>query len=474
MCGEGKGGFPLAEHHTRKKRSPAGPREAALEVLLRVEEQGAYSGLALHGVLTDTELSRPDKALATELAYGTIQRLNSIDYVLSARVKGWPRKVEPWVRCLLRLSYYQLRWLERIPAHAAVDEAVRIAKKRGHAGISGLVNGVLRGIVREGAAVAVPTGLPAAERISLAHSHPLWLVERWIAAYGEPTAEAMCEANNEPPHASVRVNRLRTTREKLLSEMEEAGLNASISSLSADAVVAVKAGSLAETPWFREGLLTVQDESSMLVAAAADPKPGMTVLDCCAAPGGKSTHLAEIMQNRGRVIANDVHPHKRALIDNQKERLGLEIVETMISDALALPDLLPPQSMDVVLLDAPCSGFGVIRRKPEIKWNKTEQDIAGLAELQGRLLRSAAALVKPGGTLVYSTCTIAPEENEQSVRRFLAEFPEFSLNPEWPAEVLRPLRERGVVNGSFSGMVQLLPHHFGSDGFFIARMRRGD
>jgi 16S rRNA (cytosine967-C5)-methyltransferase len=462
----------LPVQKTRGPRRPAGPRELALEVLRRVEEQGAYSGLALHGMLTEAELSRPDTALATELVYGTIQRLNTIDHVLSVKVKGWPRKVEPWVRCLLRMSYYQLRWLERVPAHAAVDEAVRIAKKRGHAGIAGLVNGVLRGLLREGVAPALPAGLTAAERISLMHSHPQWLVERWIAVYGEQTTESMCEANNEPPHSSVRVNRLRTTREKLLADMLEAGLDAALSPLSADAVVASKAGSLADTPWYREGLLTVQDESSMLVAAAADPRPGMTVLDCCAAPGGKSTHLAEIMHNRGRVIANDLHPHKHSLIDRQKERLGLDIVETTISDALALPDLLPPDSMDVVLLDAPCSGFGVIRRKPEIKWNKTEQDIAGLSELQGKLLRSAAALVKPGGSLVYSTCTIAPEENEQSIRGFLAEFPAFSLDPEWPAEVLRPLRERNIVTDSFSGMVQLLPHHFGSDGFFIARMRR--
>jgi 16S rRNA (cytosine967-C5)-methyltransferase len=462
----------LAEQHKKGVRRPDGPRELALEVLRRVEEQGAYSGLALHGMLTEAELSRPDKALATELVYGTIQRLNTIDQVLSSKVKGWPRKVEPWVRCLLRLSYYQLRWLERVPAHAAVDEAVRIAKKRGHAGIAGLVNGVLRGLLREGVTPPLPADLPVAERISLTHSHPRWLVERWIAAYGEQTAETLCAADNEPPHASVRVNRLRTDRAALLADMAEAGLDVSPSPLSTDAIVATRAGSLADTPWYRNGLLTVQDESSMLVAAVADPKPGMSVLDCCAAPGGKSTHLAEIMQNRGRVIANDVHPHKRALIDKQKERLGLDIVQTMTSDALELTDLLPPDSMDVVLLDAPCSGFGVIRRKPEIKWNKTPADIAGLSELQHQLLRAASALVKPGGVLVYSTCTITPEENGESIRAFLADHPHFSLDPEWPDEVLEPLRERNIIPEPFPGMVQLLPHHFGSDGFFIARLRR--
>ncbi|MBW5444670.1 16S rRNA (cytosine(967)-C(5))-methyltransferase RsmB [Cohnella sp. CFH 77786] len=454
------------------RRGPAGPRELALEVLRRVEEQGAYSGLALHGMLTEAELSRADAALATELVYGTIQRLNTIDYVLSPRVKGWPRKVEPWVRCLLRLSYYQLHWLDRIPAHAAVDEAVRIAKKRGHAGIAGLVNGVLRGLLREGTAPVIPPDLPAAKRISLTHSHPLWLVERWMAAYGERIAEAICEAGNRPPHASVRVNRINTNRAAMLEEMAHAGLAVKPSPLSGDGILAEKAGNLADTPWFRDGRFTVQDESSMLVAAVADPKPGMTVLDCCAAPGGKSTHLAEIMGNRGKVIANDVHEHKRALIDRQRDRLGLTIIEATTSDALELDRACPPQSMDVVLLDAPCSGLGVIRRKPEIKWTKTPEDIAGLAALQLRLLGSASALVKPGGTLVYSTCTIAPEENEETVRRFLESHPDFAPDPAWPEEVLKPLQANGILPEPFEGRVQLLPHHFGSDGFFIARLRR--
>jgi 16S rRNA (cytosine967-C5)-methyltransferase len=198
----------------------------------------------------------------------------------------------------------------------------------------------------------------------------------------------------------------------------------------------------------------------------------MSVLDCCAAPGGKATHLAEIMRDTGRVIANDVHPHKRPLIERQKERLGLTIVETTTSDAFALPELLSPESMDVVLLDAPCSGFGVIRRKPEIKWNKKPEDITGLAELQRRLLTSASGMVKPGGTLVYSTCTITPEENEEAIRAFLAGHPQFSLDPDWPEEVLQPLRERQIVTDAFSGMAQILPHHYGSDAFFIARMRR--
>ncbi|MBO9600221.1 MAG: methyltransferase domain-containing protein, partial [Cohnella sp.] len=195
---------------------------------------------------------------------------------------------------------------------------------------------------------------------------------------------------------------------------------------------------------------------------------------CCAAPGGKSTHLAELLRNKGKVLANDVHFHKEALIQQQAERLGLTCVETMVSDALELPDRLRPGSYDVVLLDAPCSGLGVIRRKPEIKWNKTPDDVASLAELQHRLLDRVHSLVKPGGTLVYSTCTIAPEENERTIERFLSEHPSFKLDANWPTEVLEPLRTTGNVPESFEGALQLLPHMFGSDGFFIARMRRAE
>ncbi|RUS46482.1 16S rRNA (cytosine(967)-C(5))-methyltransferase RsmB [Cohnella sp. AR92] len=454
------------------RKTPVGPREAALAVLQRVDQEGAYSGLELNRVLTDARLSRPDAALATEIVYGTIQRLQTIDFVLKGRVKGWPRKVEPWVRSLLRLSYYQLRWLDRVPAHAVTDEAVRIAKKRGHAGIAGLVNGVLRGLLREGLIPALPAGLSAAERISLEHSYPEWLVRRWIGVYGEETAEALCEAGNEPPQGSARVNVARTTREAILEQMNAKEIYAKPSKLAPAGIVASRAGSLAATDWYRDGLLTVQDESSMLVAAVADPKPGAKVLDCCAAPGGKTTHLAELMGNSGEVLANDIHPHKEQLIAQQAERLGLSCVRTMTGDAAELPDRLPANAMDVVLLDAPCSGLGVIRRKPEIKWNKHEEDIGSLAKLQAELLEKVHGLVKPGGTLVYSTCTIAREENEDAVAGFLKKHPNYILDADWPSEIVEALKAGHALPEPFSGMVQLLPHQFGSDGFFIAKLKR--
>jgi len=451
---------------------PAGPREVAWRVLVRVGEEGAFSGIELNHALEQARLSREDAALATELVYGTIQRLNTIDWVLAGRVKGWPDRVEPDVRALLRLSYYQLRWLTRVPPYAVVNEAVRLAKKHRHPGVAGLVNAVLRGLLRDGVAPPLPGHLSAAERIALEHSHPLWLVERWIAEYGRETAEAVCRAGNEPPRQSARVNPLRTSRERLLEEMREAGLDARPSLLSEAGVTVARGGNLAATPWFAAGQLTIQDESSMLVAAVANPQPGSVAVDCCAAPGGKATHLAELMEGRGEVIANDLHPRKADLVRQHAERLGLSCIRVVAGDAADLPERLGAESADVVLLDAPCTGLGVIRRKPEIKWNKTERDIADLAELQAKLLDRAQALVKPGGVLVYSTCTIARGENEDNVRRFLSRHPDFSLDPFWPEPVLAPLRKAGLPADPFPGMIQILPHHFGTDGFFIARFRR--
>ncbi|WP_373229924.1 16S rRNA (cytosine(967)-C(5))-methyltransferase RsmB [Cohnella sp.] len=451
---------------------PQGAREVAMNVLHNVEVKGAFSGLELNQALSSSDLSRSDAGLATEIVYGTIQRMNTIDYDLESRVKGWPKKVEPWVRSLLRMSYYQLRWLSRVPAHAAVDEAVRMAKKRGHAGIAGLVNGVLRGLLREGFDAPLNDKLSEVGRLALVHSHPQWLIERWITQFGVQKTEEICAANNEHPHASARINPLRIGRQELLVSMTEEGLSAIPSPLARNGIIAERAGNLVHTNWYKEGQMSIQDESSMLVAAVADPKPGMQVLDCCAAPGGKTTSMAERMQDQGKVIANDVHPHKEALIRQQAERLGLSCVETMTGDAMDLPNRLPAQSCDVVLLDAPCSGLGVIRRKPEIKWTKTPDDIASLAVLQSQLLRRVQTLVKPGGILVYSTCTIAVEENEQTIQHFLAESPEFSLDAEWSEEVLAPFKEKGILPEAFSGMLQILPQMFGSDGFFIARLRR--
>lgn len=475
--GAAQSGGPAGGNHTASTqlggRGPARPsaRNVALQVLTAVEQEGAYSNLLLNGALQKSGLSGPDAGLATELVYGTIQRLNTIDYLLEPFVAKGMDKLAPWVRNLLRLSFYQLHYLDRIPPHAVVNEAVNIAKKRGHQGISGMVNGVLRSVLRRKEELRLPEHLEPVKRIALAHSHPEWLVSRWIRQYGEETAEAMCRANNEPPSVSVRVNRAKASREEVLRLMEEQGLQASASPVSPDGIVVHSGGNMALTAWYRDGLISVQDESSMLVAEAVDPKPGMSVLDCCAAPGGKACHIAEILKGSGEVLANDIHPHKAKLIEDHAKRLGLGNVSALSGDALKLNDRFAAESFDRVLLDAPCSGLGVIRRKPDLKWAKTPGDIAEIAGVQRELLDAVSGLLKPGGLLVYSTCTVEPRENAEMVAWFLSRHPEFELAADEP-DGWKQQEPLAAATARAAAGLQILPQDYHSDGFYIARLRK--
>lgn len=457
-----------------KQASARSARQVALDVLVKVEEAGAYSNLQLNRTLQSEQLSRADASLATELVYGTISRKLTIDYWLSQLVAKGLHKLQPWVHQLLRMSMYQLLWLDRIPAHAVVNEAVKIAKKKGHQGISGMVNGVLRNVLRKQdelkpELIALAT---EAETFSVRYSFPEWLVERWLNVYGAEVTEHILSASNESPHSSIRVNTMKTTPQAVIQELEAAGLQASLSPIAPAGINVEKGGHLAALSGFQQGDWSLQDESSMLVAEVLQPKPGMKVLDACAAPGGKSMHIGELMEGKGMLLSNDLHEHKRKLIEEQAARLGLQHIQTSSQDAVKLSETLEPQSFDAVLLDAPCSGFGVIRRKPEIKWTKQPEDVTDIAKIQAQLLDAMSGLVKPGGVLVYSTCTIAEEENEAQVASFLARHAEYSLDAQWPESLLNALQKRGIVHESFNGQLQLLPHHANSDGFYIARLKR--
>jgi 16S rRNA (cytosine967-C5)-methyltransferase len=449
----------------------ASAREIAMNVLTKVEQERAYSNLLLNQSLQMYKLERIDASLTTEIVYGTIQRLNTIDYFLNRFVQKGLTKLEPWVRSLLRLSFYQLYYLDKIPEHAAVHEAVAIAKRKGHQGISGMVNGVLRNVIRNKADLKVPDHLSAVERIALEHSHPQWMVSRWIKQYGEKTAEDICRSNNEPPRVSVRVNTMRHDPQSMAKLMAHNGLSVRRSALSPSGIIVEGSGNMALTDWYKEGDISIQDESSMLVAEVVRPEPGMEVLDCCAAPGGKTAHMAEKMKDRGVIYAVDIHPHKQKLIQEQAARLGLGIVETVIHDAQSLPDRFADGSFDRILLDAPCSGLGVIRRKPDLKWNKEESEIADISQLQYDILCSVQRLLRADGILVYSTCTIEYEENQGLIQKFLGAHPEFEL--ETALDELLP-DEGGEASrrSSLPGTIQILPHDFHSDGFFIARLRK--
>ena len=402
--------------------------------------------------------------MLTEIVYGTIQRKNTIDYYLQKLVKKPLLKLDSWVLVLLRLSIYQIVYLDRVPERAVVHEAVEIAKKRGHIGISGMVNGTLRAFLREGIPEIKANNLT--EELALKYSHPNWLIERWIEQFGIATTEAICSVNNTPPKVTARANLTSVADvDQLMASLAEEEIIVERGDLAPEAIKVVK-GNLVESKAYRSGQVTIQDESSMLVAKALAATKGMTVLDSCAAPGGKTTHIAETMNNEGKVVALDLHPHKVKLIVEQAKRLQLTNIETKASDARNACELFEKETFDRILVDAPCSGLGVIRRKPDIKWQKKANDMNNIAKIQYDLLTAVAPLLKVGGTLVYSTCTIDRVENEQIVTKFLEEHKHFKLDKRLserlPAKVASKIKEEG--------MIQLLPSDFDTDGFFIAAL----
>lgn len=451
-----------------KHNQPKGARDWALQILLDLEEKDSYSNLELNRQLQESGLDPRDRGLVTELVYGVIGRKSTLDYLVKQLTKN-PNQLAPWVKWLLQIGMYQLLYLDRIPERAAVHETVQIAKERGHKGISGLVNGVLRSFLRQKEELIPANPKTTAEK-AVSYAHPEWMVDRLEEVYGEETARKIMEAQNQSARLSLRINHLRWDRPEWMEEWEETtGTKATVSDVSPVGVIVEGVGNPANLRAFADGEFTIQDESSMLVGFALSPSPGSKVLDMCAAPGGKTTHLAELMENQGEIIANDIHPHKQGLIRQQADRLGIEIIRTRVGDARNLRQGFPAESFDAILLDAPCSGFGVIHRKPDIKWRKDSQDIEELVELQRELLDTAATLLKPGGVLVYSTCTWDPKENSEQIAHWLVAHPEMEADKSIWDKLPTVVREKAVSGDSW---VQILPHHFNSDGFFISRLRK--
>lgn len=442
-------------------------RHLALETLLKIENEEAYSNLLVNSVINEGTLNTKDIGLFTEIVYGTIKRRKTLNFILNSFLLKKIKKKDKWVVTLLRMSLYQMVYLERIPDRAIIFEAVQIAKKRGHPGIANMVNGILRNVQRKGIPDFRKIQDPV-EQLAVKYSHPEWLVAQWTEQYGLEMTENICQANLERPLVTARVNRLKATVPEVISLLEKEGIIASKGKLSSDAIEVIK-GNLFQTNIFKQGYVTVQDESSMLVARAVDPQEGEVILDSCAAPGGKTTHLAELMGNEGKIVALDIHKHKVGLIHQQIERLQINTITTDVIDAREAYKTFPKESFDRILVDAPCTGFGVLRRKPDIKWAKEEQDVIEMSNIQQQILQSVAPLLKKNGTLVYSTCTIDERENEQIIEKFLMKNKDFYRDEqliERLPEKLSPYSKTG------RGEVQILPHYFQSDGFFIAALRK--
>jgi 16S rRNA (cytosine967-C5)-methyltransferase len=437
-------------------------REIALELLESIDKNQSYSNLLLNSKIEKNEIAPKDVGLLTELTYGTLQRRMTLDYFLKPFMK---KKPDRWVSNLLRLTLYQMVYLDKIPDRASIYEAVEIAKKRGHKGIASMVNGVLRSIQREGLPSLEEIKDPI-ERLAIETSHPVWLVKRWTDQFGFEKTKKMCETNLTAPLQTARVNTTKISRDECIELLENEGFMVEASPVIPEAIKCLK-GNLATSNAFKEGLITIQDESSMLVAHALDVEENQTILDAAAAPGGKSTHIAEKLNKTGKVISLDLHEHKVKLIGRAAERLGLENIEPKVLDSRLAPEHFAAESFDRILLDAPCSGFGVMRRKPDIKYTKTEEDVYKLKQVQQELLQAVAPLLKKGGILVYSTCTVDREENHEVVESFLRENEQFegdvTLKERLP-EAVKPLVD--------NFMLQILPQDFGSDGFYIACLRK--
>ncbi len=439
-------------------------REVSLDLLVAIEKNQSYSNLLLNHAINAQQLPQKDIGLLTELVYGTLQRKMALDFYLQPFLKN-SKRIENWVLQLLRLTLYQMVYLDKIPARAAIHEAVEIAKKRGHKGIAGLVNGVLRTIQREGLP-SFATVTDSVERLAIETSHPEWLVKRWVKAFGYEKTKQMCEVNLTAPLQTARVNSTKVSRDECVRILEEEGFQIEKSPIIPEAIRSLK-GNLAASQAFRDGLLTIQDESSMLVAYALGVREDESILDACAAPGGKSTHIAEKLNGSGEVTSIDLHEHKVKLIHENAGRLGLNNIQPLVLDSRKLGEHFIEESFDRVLLDAPCSGLGVMRRKPDIKYRKKEQDIEKLSRVQQDLLHAVSPLVKKDGLLVYSTCTVDKQENEMTIQSFLEHHQEFvmddSLKKRMP-EAIKPL---------LTGFdLQILPQDFGSDGFYIAALRK--
>lgn len=440
----------------------ANARELALQTLTDILIDGAYSNHALSEQIEKNELTVQDKNFMTELVYGTLQHEQLLNFYVTPFFNG---KVKAWVRILIQMTLYQMLFLDSVPEHAAISEAVKIAKKRGGQFNGKLVNAILREMTRT-PLPSLDTIKDEAERLAVETSHPLWLIKLWSKQFGWEKTIQMARANNERVNVTIRVNGVRGTREELKQKLESEGITCEYGNLSQDALVILK-GNVIKTKAFEQGWFYVQDESSMLVARALKPKHHSKVLDTCSAPGGKTTHVAELMRQTGTVYAHDVYEHKIKLIEDNVKRLGLINVVATLQDATTLNERYESDSFDAVLVDAPCSGLGILRRHPEVKITKQPSDLDEIMMIQKKILNTVAPLVKVGGTLVYSTCTVNRKENDKMVEQFLAQHPEYELDPTLVNRLPEVLHEQ-----TKNGMVQLFPGDYQTDGFFIACLKR--
>ncbi|WJP98621.1 16S rRNA (cytosine(967)-C(5))-methyltransferase RsmB [Macrococcus bovicus] len=427
-------------------------RMVALEILDDVLTAGGYSNLLINAAIKEGKVEEKDRALLTELVYGTLQHKLTLEYYIEPFIKA---NLKGWMKRLLLMSVYQAVYLTKIPDHAIINEAVEITKRRGSYSGAKTINAILRHFQRSElrSFAEIKDDL---KRLSIETSTPLWLVKHWKTHFGHEVTRRICLNLLERPDTSVRVNTTRITVEDAITRLRAEGFTVRQSDVVPECLF-IEGPPIVQTRLFKDGLVSVQDASSMLVAHIMNPEPGDHILDTCSAPGGKTCHMAEKLNQTGHIDAHDIHEHKLDLIEFNLRKLRLTNVAVSLHDARAPFD----RQYDKVLVDAPCSGLGVAKRKPEIKYEKTAKDIDNLWPLQLDILRNAADAVKPGGLMIYSTCTIEQMENENVVYSFIKENRDFEIEPI-------------ELAGETHQTLQILPHDFNADGFFIAKLRRKD
>ena len=449
-------------------------RLLALETLVEVEKKNIFVKDALHKTLYQKQfLSKQDRAFLTRLVEGVTEYQVRLDYVINCYSKTKVNKCKPLIRCILRMGVYQMLYMDSVPNEAACNECVKLAKKKGFGNLSGFVNGVLRSVDRSIDAIPFPKEEDTAEYLSVTYSMPQWLVDKMLEWYGKERVKKVLEASVNPSDLTIRVNMAKTTPEELRDRIEEKKIEVSKGYYTEEALHLNHINYVNRIPGYKEGEFFVQDESSMLVYHLANPEKEydtsgempLTILDLCAAPGGKTTHFAERMGEKVRIEARDLSEKKVSLIRENLNRLGQVNVETKVWDAL-IPDREREGLADIVIADLPCSGLGIISKKNDIKYHIREEQLIELVNLQRTILTNAASYVKPGGILLYSTCTINPAENRENAEWFLEHYP-FQKD-----SIMDLLPQTLKAYAMEENMLQLLPGEVKCDGFFIAKFRK--
>lgn len=442
-------------------------RELVLGVLLEVTRDGEYSHVSLRNVLTKYQyLDKRDRAFITRVVEGTLEHMIEIDYIINQFSKVKVNKMKPVIRNILRSAVYQLKYMDSVPNSAACNEAVKLATKKGFTSLKGFVNGVLRSIERNLDTITYPEETNLLQYLSVKYSMPEWILEKWLAQYDRETVETMLADFQTEKPTTIRVNRNVMSKEELVQSLENQGVYVENHPYLSDALWISSYDYLADLESFQVGAFHVQDISSMLVAHLADPKEGDTVIDVCAAPGGKSLHIAELLRGTGHVEARDLTDYKVNLIRENIQRSGMQNIEAVRRDATVL-DEASVEKADIVVADLPCSGLGVLGKKTDLKYKMTEQTQKDLVALQRDILSKVKSYVKKGGTLIYSTCTINEDENMGNVEWFLSENKDFELVPV-KEDLCQELQESMMSDGC----LQLIPGVHKSDGFFIAKFKK--